>query len=87
MTTHYLKCWPIFFFEVASGMKTFEIRKNDRDFRVGDIIVLQYWDPLTKDYNKAYSDRRFKVIYILDQHEGLLDGYVILQLKIYDPLI
>ena len=55
MTTHYLKCWPIFFFEAASGMKTFEIRKNDRDFRVGDIIVLQYWDPLTKDYNKAYS--------------------------------
>ena len=33
--THDLKTWPEYFAEIANGNKTFELRKNDRDFESG----------------------------------------------------
>ena len=44
MQVHYLKIWPVFFDRVVSGEKTFEIRRNDRDFSAGDMLCLQEWD-------------------------------------------
>lgn len=37
---HQLKIESAFFEDVISGKKTFEIRKNDRDFMVGDFLAL-----------------------------------------------
>jgi hypothetical protein len=37
---HELKCWPEFFGPALTGEKMYELRKNDRDFKVGDIIIL-----------------------------------------------
>ena len=34
---HNLKAWPEFFDAVADGRKTFEVRRNDRGYREGDI--------------------------------------------------
>lgn len=42
---HDLKIWPKYFDPVLSGIKTYEVRKNDRDFRFGDRLVLKEWDP------------------------------------------
>ena len=42
---HLLKCWPEYYEATISGHKTFDIRKNDREFMVGDILSLQEWDP------------------------------------------
>lgn len=41
MATHYLKCWEMYFDPIAEGRKTFEIRKNDRDYQTGDVLVLR----------------------------------------------
>ena len=41
MKTHELKCHPHFFAAIAAGKKTFEIRRNDRDYRVGDVLDLR----------------------------------------------
>lgn len=41
---HYLKTWPEFYDAILKGEKPFEIRRNDRDFRVGDFLVLQEFD-------------------------------------------
>lgn len=38
--THRLKTQEPFWSDVAAGRKTFEVRVNDRDFRVGDSLVL-----------------------------------------------
>ena len=38
---HYIKCETRFFKDVENGEKKFEIRKNDRDYQVGDMIYLQ----------------------------------------------
>jgi len=37
---HEHKILPEFFEAVILGFKTFEIRKNDRDYKVGDIVFL-----------------------------------------------
>lgn len=50
MTEHKLKTWVRFWDAVASGEKTFEVRKNDRAFQTGDVLVLQKFDPETGGY-------------------------------------
>lgn len=54
---HYLKTWPKFFDAVLSGVKTFEFRKNDREFMLGDHLLLKEWDPQTE----AYTGRELEV--------------------------
>lgn len=41
---HELKIHPDFFKAVISGKKTFEIRKNDRPFKEGDLLALNEYD-------------------------------------------
>ncbi|WP_224219333.1 DUF3850 domain-containing protein, partial [Streptococcus agalactiae] len=57
------------------GTKTFECRYNDRDFKVGDELLLREYDP-----QKGYTYRCIvrKITYILSDFIGLKDGYVIL---------
>lgn len=43
--THRLKTWPQYFRAVKRGEKRFEVRRNDRDFRVGDRLELVEFDP------------------------------------------
>lgn len=46
---HVLKCWSPFFDEVGEGEKTYEVRKDDRVFRVGDILRLEERNPNTEE--------------------------------------
>jgi len=39
-----LKTVPSYFMQVAKGVKNFELRKNDRNFKVGDLVILDEWD-------------------------------------------
>lgn len=58
---HILKCWPSHFFGVWEGVKPFEIRKNDRDFRPFDLVMLKEWDPNPISVGgpeKGYTGRR-----------------------------
>lgn len=54
--THELKIWPEFFNDVYFGFKTFEIRKNDRDFHTGDTLILKEFDP-EQGYSGRYVTR------------------------------
>lgn len=51
---HELKILPQYFEAVQSGLKTFEIRKNDRDYKVGDTLVLKEYN------NEAYTGREIR---------------------------
>ncbi|HEX2900014.1 MAG TPA: ASCH/PUA domain-containing protein [Bacteroidia bacterium] len=45
MKTHELKTWPSYFEAIINGTKTFEVRRNDRDFAPGDTLLLKEFDP------------------------------------------
>jgi ASC-1-like (ASCH) protein len=44
------KTWPKYFNEVKSGNKTFDYRLADWQANEGDTLILEEWDPETKDY-------------------------------------
>ncbi|MGJ7523300.1 DUF3850 domain-containing protein [Variovorax sp. LT1P1] len=83
MTEHILKTDPEVFEAARSGAKTFEIRFNDRDFRVGDVLQLREprW---TSTEMRAGSPLDFTgrtltktVSHVLSGY-GLVDGWVCL---------
>lgn len=47
---HELKCIPEYFEALASGKKNFDIRRNDRNFQVGDYIALNEFQPNEDPY-------------------------------------
>lgn len=78
---HQLKTLPEYFEAVRKGDKTFELRENDRDFKVGDYLALNEWD------GEKYTGRSqlVKVTYILDPNEVMTceDGFAILGLNYF----
>ena len=78
---HHLKTWTHFFEDILRG-KNFEIRKNDRDFQVGDILVLEDFCPQLK-MAMGRSVRKL-VTYVLlheDFPKGIQEDYCIMGLK------
>ena len=47
---YYLKSWPQFFQAILKGEKKHDLRSMDRRFEVGDIVVLQEYDPFNGFY-------------------------------------
>jgi ASC-1-like (ASCH) protein len=82
---HHLKTWPEYFGLLKSGEKNFELRKNDRDFKAGDELVLEEFDPKSSNYTG--QTLRMKITYVLEgtlaENFGLQPGYCILALKNY----
>lgn len=78
--THYLKCLKTVFEDVLLELKTFEYRKNDRDFQIGDKIVLQE----IKDDTLEYTGREFsvEVLYILKNFPNLPSDYCIMSIRL-----
>lgn len=50
---HELKIWPEHFDNIVIGKKTFEIRKNDRDYKTGDTLILKRFNPDNQEYTGA----------------------------------
>jgi ASC-1-like (ASCH) protein len=44
------KCWPEYFQKIADGKKKCELRLADFECKKGDVLVLEEWDPKTKEY-------------------------------------
>lgn len=81
MTVHTLKLQEPYFTDVAEKKKTFEIRKNDRDYKVGDILLLYLYPQPNKD---KLGKIKAEITYILKDipQFGLMEGYCILGIKV-----
>ncbi|WP_304341582.1 DUF3850 domain-containing protein [Metaclostridioides mangenotii] len=76
LKTHSLKIQSKYFDAVLNNKKNFEIRKNDRDFKIGDTIVLR-----EVKIDELYTGRTISgiITYITDYEQK--DGYVVLGLR------
>ncbi len=76
---HELKTWPEYYKEVETGNKTFEIRKNDRDYNVGDYLMLMEYDPLKQQFTGEEIVK--KVTYILNKEPFVPKEYVCMAIQ------
>ncbi len=76
---HYLKTERKYYQAVEYGAKTFEVRKNDRDFNVFDLVVLQ---EVVNGIPTGRALEPMEIVYILDGGKyGVEEGYCVMQLK------
>jgi Domain of unknown function (DUF3850) len=79
MKVHELKTLKPYFQDVYSGVKKFEVRFNDRNFQVNDLLGLEEFDDATQTYTGRYIIRR--ITYILSDPMFVKDGFVIMGLS------
>jgi len=82
--THVIKISPQYFDDVANKIKPFEVRYNDRNYKVGDSLHLREFD------GEKYTPRSIfaNISYVLDDEKYCKAGYVIMALskvRVYDP--
>lgn len=60
---HAVKSWPHLFEATLTGAKTHDLRRADeRDYRAGDVLLLQEFDPATQRYTGR--ELRVRITYI-----------------------
>lgn len=75
---HEVKIASSYYVDIISGKKKFELRKNDRGYKVGDgLKMLEFADG-------KYTGRTIDadIIYMLDDYTGLEEGYCILGIDV-----
>lgn len=75
---HQIRIGTTFFQDVCSGKKAFELRKNDRGYKEGDILEMMEFT------NGKYTGRAVKaqVTYLLEDFAGLKEEYCIMSIKV-----
>lgn len=79
MQLHELKCYPQYFQAVKDRRKNFEVRKNDRDFKVGDFLWLREYDGDKLAFTGREETRR--ITYILDDYFAVAEDHVVLAME------
>jgi len=76
---HELKMEPRYFEDVMIRIKTFEIRRNDRNFETGDYLALNEYDPI----EKRYSGRALlvRIVYMVTDERFCKKGFVIMGIE------
>lgn len=75
---HQIRIAKSYFDDVANGIKTFELRKNDRGYKKGDILEMMEF----ADGKNTGRMVRVLVTYILEDYTGIEDGYCIMATKL-----
>ena len=72
--THDIKLAATWYNDVRSGKKKFELRKNDRDYKVGDKLIMHE----VCDGMETGRLIKAKIVYMLEEYKGLEESYCIL---------
>lgn len=90
MTIHELKTVHPYFSQIWFDEKNFEIRKNDRNYKMGDRLILREYDK--ENELKPYSGRCIfcKVTKILippNTFVGLYEDYLVMKIVVMDKWV
>ncbi|MDK1020213.1 MAG: ASCH/PUA domain-containing protein [Candidatus Hydrogenedentes bacterium] len=79
---HDLKIWPEHYDVVVDGRKRFELRRDDRDFQVGDTLMLREWCLETETYTGRSV--LVRVAFVLREAEpfGLMEGFCAISIEL-----
>lgn len=86
MSEHTLKCFSVYWDAIERGDKNFEVRRDDRGFQKGDVLVLQKFDGSHYEmdgygYGAKHKELRRRVLYVLTGGQfGIAPGYVVMAL-------
>lgn len=84
---HDLKTWPAYFEAIWKGEKSFELRRFDRDYKVGDKLYLWEFDPIKEKLTDRMVQAR--ITYVLSgglESLGLRDRFCILSIQANERL-
>jgi len=56
------KIWPEYFEKIKSGDKNVELRLADFDIKEGDVLILEGYNPETKQYTGRVIRKKVKII-------------------------
>lgn len=75
------KILPQYFQPIVDNLKAFEIRKDEDDIQVNDLLRLREWNDETQEYTGR--EATFRVTYVLRNvpEFGLAEGYCIISLS------
>jgi hypothetical protein len=84
---HNVKSWSMFFQDISSGIRTSDIRLNDRRYAVGDTMLLREWNPVKGEYTGRVEI--VEITYLqcnksnpcAISNDALRDDYVVLSIK------
>lgn len=86
-TTHVLKSRPYLFQPMVDGNKVHDMRRADRDFAVGDRVILREHEHVTDTYTGRKLNGR--ITYVTSETnpcalstEAMGEGYVVLSIRI-----
>jgi hypothetical protein len=82
-TVHTIKCWTNGFMALVSGMKKFEWRKDDRNYQIGDHLLILEWDEVKQQYTSKYALRVISYK-LAGGWFGMPQDYCILSLETFD---
>ena len=75
---HEVKLAAMYYDDVKTGKKTFELRKNDRNYKEGDKLhMLEF-----KDGRHTGRTISADIVYLMEEYTGLTEGYCILGIRV-----
>ena len=86
MTQHVLKTLSLYLGAIGRGEKTFEVRRNDRNFQVGDELLLREWCGSVDgagEYGPRWLSCRVSYVFHGGVY-GIEPGHVVLGIKLPD---
>lgn len=79
---HDVKLLSEYYVLVAAGIKTCEVRKNDRDYQPGDVLRLHEFDGVML----TGKILRAKITHVLTNEDFVKEGFSVLSFQLENPL-
>lgn len=81
---HDLKLHTRYFSDVLYGIKTWELRRNDRKFCPGDVLRLHEWDPDDEGYTGRQVMASVISMWAPTEHIPIPDDYVLMTICVLE---